>query len=225
MRALPLVVIASVMSLAGAARADGKFHPVPGGRLELRVVSYDGEVHGDLTVEVRNPSSKVARFTARGLYFVPDGDPDQAPQRLGAVGPMEIAERRDDEVRVPAGGKVVVKLDVFCVDDHRSAPTSETAFSLARHRMPAQLTRTIDREARAAAKPAGGFGSEDALEPVQAEVWKARDAKWVKLDGEGAQETEKASGRHERRDVRDQHDGRILREQREEHPALELMEE
>src|SRR5690349_10758932 len=138
MRALPFLVLASAVSLAIPARADGKFHSVPGGasHLQLRVIAYDGEVNGQLTVEVKNPTSHAERFTARGLYFVPDGDPDRAPQRLGAVGPMQIAKRRDDEARVPAGGAIVVKLDVFCVDDQRPAPTSETPFSLARHRMP-----------------------------------------------------------------------------------------
>jgi hypothetical protein len=208
MRVLSYVVIASIVGVAGVARADGKYHAVPGGpaHLQLRVVKYDGEVNGALDVEVRNPSSRVATFTARGLYFVPDGDPDRAPQRLGAVGPMQIGEDREDEIRVPAGGTVAVTLDVFCVDDHREAPTSETAFTLARHRMPANLARTIDRETRAAAKSAGGFGSADAAEPVQTEVWKARDAKWVKLDGEGAQETDKATG-HAR-----EHDDRRIEE-------------
>src|SRR5262249_37087456 len=99
----------------GAAHADGKYHAVPGGNLQLRVVKYDGEVNGQLTVEVHNGSKRAASFTARGLYFMPDGDPDRAPQRLGAVGPMEIGETREDEVRVPAGGTVEVTLDVFCV--------------------------------------------------------------------------------------------------------------
>jgi hypothetical protein len=210
MRVPTCVVLASILILAATAHADGKFHAVPGGKagLQLRVVKYDGEVNGELTVEIRNPSSRVASFTARGLYFVPDGDPDAAPQRLGAVGPMQIGSDREDEIRVPAGGKVVVKLDVFCVDDHRSAPTSETPFTLARHRMPAALTRTIDHEARAAAKSAGGFGNAGALAPVQSEVWKARDEKWVELDGEGAQETDKASG-HDGHDRHDRRDGRI----------------
>lgn len=203
MRVLPCVVFASILGLGlglgldGTARADGKFHPVPGGKdhLQLRVITYDGAVNGELTVEIKNPSSRALSFTASGLYFVPDGDPDRAPQRLGAVGPMQIGADREDEVRVPAGGKVMAKLDVFCVDDHRDAPTSATAFTLARHRMPTDLTRAIDHETRAAAKSAGGFGSADAAEPVQAEVWKARDKRWVKLDGEGAQETDKAAGR------------------------------
>jgi hypothetical protein len=199
MRVSPWLVIAAIAGAAGAARADGKYHAVPGGTLQLRVLKYDGEVNGKLAVEVHNGSKRAVSFSARGLYFVPDGDPDRAPQRLGAVGPMEIGEDREDEVRVPAGGTVEVTLDVFCVDDHRDAPTSETAFTLARHRMPAALARAIDRDTRAAAKAAGGFGNAESVEPVQSEVWKARDSKWVKLDGEGAQETEKASGRdHER---------------------------
>ena len=205
MRTLSYLVLASIVGVAGSARADGKYHPVPGGKahLRLRVVKYDGEVNGLLTVEVKNPTSRVATFTASGLYFVPDGDPDRAPQRLGAAGPMQIGEQQEDAIRVPAGGKVLVQLDVFCVDDHREAPTSETAFTLARHRMPAALARTIDHQTHAAAKAAGGYASPDNAEPVQAEIWKARDEKWIKLDGEGAQETDKASGHardHEQRD-------------------------
>jgi len=212
MRVIPWIAIGTLVGLAGAARADDKYHHVPGGRLQLRVMKYDGEVNGKLTVDVRNSSSHAMSFTARGLYFVPDGDPDRAPQRLGAVGPMVIGDDRKDEVRVPAGGTVEVTLDVFCVDDHREAPTSETPYSLAAHRMPASLARSIDREAKAAADEVGdhGYGSADATEAVQEHVWKARDQKWVQLDGEGTQEVDKASEgasrverhQHEREEIR-----------------------
>ena len=203
MRLIPWIAIGALVGLAGAAHADGKYPHVPGGRLQLRVVKYDGEVNGKLTVDVRNSSSHAMSFTARGLYFVPDGDPERAPQRLGAVGPMVIGEDRKDEVRVPAGGTVEVTLDVFCVDDHREAPTSETPYTLAAHRMPASLTRAIDREPKAAADEVGGYGSAEATEPVQEHVWKARDEKWVQLDGEGAQETKRADGGGHRDDHRE----------------------
>jgi hypothetical protein len=79
--------------------------------------------------------------------------------------------------------------------------------------MPAALTRTIDRETRAAADEAGGYGRPAATEPVQEHVWKARDEKWVQLDGEGSQETEKASG-HERREIRREPERDEIREKR-----------
>jgi hypothetical protein len=193
MRTVPFA-LASLLALAGVAHADGKFHAVPKSKLSLRVVQYDGEVNGELTVEIKNRGGRAERFTAQGLYFVPDGDPDQAPQRLGAVGPILAEDTREDAISIPAGGKVTVKLDVFCVDDHRDAPTSETPFTIARHRMPKQLATEIDRNGRAAAKNAGGVDKDHAS--VQDAVWETRDEKWVKLDGEGAQEKAKSSPHH-----------------------------
>lgn len=188
MRALPFVIVAA---MAASAHADGKFHKVPGkDKLQLRVVKYDGEVNGQLTVELRNKSEDDLRFTARGLYFVPDGDPDQAPQRLGAVGPIHVGEKDRESVTVPAGGKVEITLDVFCVDDEREAPTSETPFTVARHRMPNTLAKRIDASAGKAAR------THAPMDDVQTAVWEARDDKYKALDGEGAQEEGRTSSHH-----------------------------
>src|SRR6187551_1960059 len=101
MRTVLVLSLLCSLLFVGTARADGKFHSVPRAgkgktKLQLRVVQYDGDVNGALTVEIRNPTGKPLTFTAEGLYFVPDVDADEAPQRLGAVGPMQLA-RGDDE--------------------------------------------------------------------------------------------------------------------------------
>lgn len=194
MRAVPLFVAAALVSLAAPAFADGKFHALPGkGGLQLRVEKYDGEVHGALTVAIRNRGAKSARFIATGLYFVPDGDPDQAPQRLGAVGPMVIEGAQKSAVDVPAGGEVEVTLEVFCVDDHRSAPDSTTPFTVARHRMPADLSARIDKHAAPSA-------AKLKLDEAQGAVWEERDAKWMPLDGDGEQEKAKTDPHPRTRD-------------------------
>lgn len=169
-----------------------------GSGLDLKVVSYDGSVNGELTVEVRNPGKSELEFSAQGLYFVPQGDADQAPQRLGAVGPMQIAEgaqaRRVEKLKVPAGATVKVKLDVFCIDSHRPAPTSKTAFSLGTKRLPAKLRTTIETRAKAAADTEGGYAAPAAKSKMQSEVWRSRDAEWIEIDGEGRQEAGKKGG-------------------------------
>lgn len=199
----PLALLAS-LALVSTARADKDFHRVPGkGKLELKVVAYDGSTNGELTVAVKNTGSAPLKFSASGLYFVPDGDADEAPQRLGAVGPMQLAtdkETRDgedvtprkDSVTIPAGKTVQVTLDVFCIDSHRSSPTSSTPFTVGKTRMPKSLAAKIDTQARKAiADEEDGYAAPAAKDKIQAEVWKTRDAKWIDLDGEGAQEATK----------------------------------
>lgn len=166
--------------------------------LDLRVVAYDGSVNGELTVEVKNPGKTELTFSAAGLYFVPEGNADQAPQRLGAVGPMQIADgkaqKRVEQLKVPPGGSMKVKLDVFCIDSHRPAPTSKTGFSLGSKRLPAKLRNTIETRAKSAADQAGGYAAPAAKSRMQSEVWGARDADWVEVDGEGKQELGKKGG-------------------------------
>ena len=208
MRVPTLALTAALLLLftAGPAAADKKFHAVPAaskaeqGRLQVKVVSYDGSTNGALTVVVRNPSETGMMFSAQGLYFVPDGDPDQAPQRLGAVGPFQIATDKDDgDVEAPRREKLFIKpgasatlvLDVFCIDSHRDSPSSETAFTIGKKRMPKQLATAIDRKAKIAADKAGGFAAPAAKSEVQSAVWETRDAKWIQLDGEGEQEATK----------------------------------
>ena len=193
-------VIVALGLFAGTAAADTKFHSMPAvkaerGNLQVRVVSYDGATNGELTVQVKNTTRKPMVFIAKGLYFVPDGDADEAPQRLGAVGPFEIATDKEDRPRekitIAAGQTVDLTLDVFCIDSHRSSPSSSTPFTVGKTKMPASLASDIDVKAKRAAKESGGFAAPAATSAIQSEVWKSRDAKWIKLDGEGEQEATK----------------------------------
>lgn len=201
---LACVVLAG--AFPGPAAADGKFHRVPAApaakkadrALQLRVVSYDGAVNGELTVVVKNTGVMPAMFSASGLYFVPDGDPDQAPQRLGAVGPMQIGagggdapRERKNEIAIAPGASVTVTLDVFCIDSHRPSPNSETPFTVATTRMSKKLAADIAVAGKAAADEAGGYAAPAAKAKIQSSVWSTRDAKWEKLSGEGAQEATK----------------------------------
>jgi hypothetical protein len=195
-----VAALGALALLTSPALADNSFHRVPGkaAKLQMKVVSYDGSTNGELTVAVKNTGTTALTFNASGLYFVPDGDADEAPQRLGAVGPMQLATDGDDEparkdsISIPAGKTVQVTLDVFCIDSHRSSPSSSTAFTVGKSRMPKSLAVKIDKEARKAiAGEEDGYAAPAAKEKIQGEVWKARDAKWVKIDGEGAQEATK----------------------------------
>ncbi len=194
------ILLAVLLTTIGVAGADERFHSVPAAKgrspLALKVVGYDGSTNGELTVEIKNPSAKAMRFAAEGLYFVPDGDPDQAPQRLGAVGPLRIASSEDDGARqaslvIEPGQTVQVKLDVFCIDSHRASPSSSNTFTLGSKRLPKQLAKTIEVRAKGAADEVGGFAAPAAKSAIQSEVWKARDQKWIAIDGEGDQEAGK----------------------------------
>ena len=203
------IVVALVAMFATAAadriandsppRHDTTFREVPGGKLSVRAVVYDGATNGSLVVQVKNSSKSAQKFSASGLYFIPEGNPDTAPQRLGAVGPMQImAEATHKEVReleIAAGATVEVTLDVFCIDSHRSSPSPQNRFNVAATPMPSDLAATIERRAESAvaASRAGGAAAPRpaAKGNIQSEVWKSRDAKWIELDGEGKQESAK----------------------------------
>jgi hypothetical protein len=178
---------------------DTKFRPVPGAQqLEIRATTYDGSTNGVLVVELRNKGKTAQKFAATGLYFVPEGDPDQAPQRLGAVGPMQITAgdaKETSELVIAAGATVEVKLDVFCIDSHRSSPSPRNVFNVGVSRMPKELAATIEGRADNAVRAKRASGDRAprpaAKSDIQSEVWKSRDAKWIKLDGEGQQEATK----------------------------------
>lgn len=181
-----------------AIKHDTKFKRVPGTQLEIRATTYDGSTNGTLTVEIKNPAKTAQKFSATGLYFVPEGDPDSAPQRLGAVGPMQITKaeaKEQTELVIAAGATVEVNLDVFCIDSHRSSPSTQNVFNVGATRMPKELASAIEGRAdnavkakRAAGEPAARPAAKGA---IQSEVWKTRDSKWIKLDGEGQQEATK----------------------------------
>src|SRR4051794_23895278 len=97
--------------LSGSARAE-PFHKLPADMigkpsdLLVRIVSYAGSSNGVITIDVKNPSGQAQEFTAKGIYFVPRGDADQAPQRLGAVGPFKVLSAngaRRERLTIAAG--------------------------------------------------------------------------------------------------------------------------
>jgi hypothetical protein len=179
----------------GAIRHNTKFATVPGAPLQIRATTYNGSTNGALTVEIKNPSKSAQKFQAAGLYFVPEGNPDSAPQRLGAVGPMQIVAENDKEVTelvVAPGATVEVTLDVFCIDSHRSSPSPQNVFHVGSNRMPKELVQTIEKSADKAVHAKRSMGApaprKAAKGDIQSEVWKSRDSKWVPLAGEGKQE-------------------------------------
>jgi hypothetical protein len=198
LRRAAFFLIPLLCALAGSAGA-ASFTPVPAmegqpkGHLGLRVVSYNGGTNGAITVEVMNQGQTQETFVAQGLFFVPNGDPNSAPQRLGAVGPFQQrgSDTRKDSLSLAPGESVTVTLDVYCIDSHRSSPSSSTQFHLGATRMPRDLSNQINSAANDAAAPYGGVSKPAAKSAVQSEVWKNRDKKWIKLDGEGAQEATK----------------------------------
>jgi len=193
------VGLGSVAALpAGAAE---RFHNLPGDKpgqsseLMIRVVDYAGSSNGAITVDVKNPTNTPREFTAKGLYFVPQGNADEAPQRLGAVGPFQVRGNggftRQERITIAPGATERLILDVYCIDSHRSSPGSGTAFRVAKDRVPEKLTRKIDADAAKSAAPLGGMSAPAAKGVIQSQVWKNRDASWIKLDGEGKQEVGK----------------------------------
>ncbi|HEY3355862.1 MAG TPA: hypothetical protein VGQ83_21595 [Polyangia bacterium] len=166
--------------------------PLEGGssRLQMRVLRYTGGVNGEMVVEVQNAGPRPETFTAQGLYFVPEGDPDKAPQRLGAAGPFQIDGQQGaavDKLPLPPGAKAQVRLQVFCIDSHRSSPTADHTFRLGKERLPRELRSEIEGKAKAALGRHGGK-MPAAKAAIQSEVWGARDKKWIRLDGERRQE-------------------------------------
>ena len=197
-RNLAVLVVSLWVSVAHAERHDTKFKAVPDSSLQIRAVEYDGAVNGTLKVQVKNTQKTAQKFTATGLYFVPEGDPDTAPQRLGAVGPMQLAtdsKKEQASIDVPAGATVDVALDVFCIDSHRGSPGPKNVFDVGAKRMPKQLSQQIETGADEAVSDARKSGAASprpaAKSAIQSKVWKSRDDKWIELDGEGKQEVGK----------------------------------
>jgi hypothetical protein len=191
-----------VLLIAPRAQARHGFAPIPpdqtGGKvtgLELRIVRYDGATNGVLEVEVKNTRNEPADFSARGLYFVPDASANEAPQRLGAVGPFNVKTeggwQRKDRLSLAGGEVARMKLDVYCIDSHRASPGPSTGFHVAKDRVPRKVSDKILESANEAAARYGGVSSPAAKGAVQQQVWKNRDEKWIELDGEGKQEAGK----------------------------------
>ena len=189
---------ASALLVSLSSFAATAFVPVPAetpgeapNGLEAKIVGYNGSTNGRMTIDVRNPTAAPLEFAAAGLYFVPTGDPDSSPQRLGAVGPYQVGTKREERLKIPAGATVRAELDVYCIDSHRSSPSSSTPFHLSGDRVPRTITQNIDREAKAATQATGGMSAPASKSAVQSTVWKYRNEKWIKLSGEGAKELTK----------------------------------
>lgn len=180
-------------------RHETAFRAVPDGKqLQIRAIIYNGSTNGTLTVQVKNPTKTAQKFSAAGLYFVPDGNPETAPQRLGAVGPMQLATdatKELSELPIAAGETIEVQLDVFCIDSHRSSPSPQNKFSVGTKRLPKDLTSKIEKKANDAVDASRRDGHAAprpaAKQRIQSDVWESRDSKWVELDGEGSQEAKK----------------------------------
>jgi hypothetical protein len=195
------ILLVPFAAFADPVRQNTAFHNVPDAKLEVRAVEYDGSVNGTLKVQVKNTDKVAHQFSATGLYFVPEGDPDSAPQRLGAVGPLRLGNdtKERTEVDVPAGQTIEVAVDVFCIDSHRGAPTPTNKFDVGATRMPAELSHAIEQRAdqavseTKAANPSAAPATTRTMakNAIQSGVWDSRNRKWTKLDGDGKQESGK----------------------------------
>lgn len=207
LRPLCVLVFGLLMPLASVAQADD-FVPIPEGgsgqeNLKMRVVRYDGGTNGEMVIEVTNTGKRAATFVAEGIFFVPKGNPESAPQRLGAAGPiLELAGRnkgkRSEKVAVAGGTTKQLRLDVFCIDSHRSSPNSSTAFRIAKGKLPKKLRREITRgNKRILKENKGSMGA--AKSSIQSHMWSTRDKDWVPLEGERAQEKKPRSNKRPHR--------------------------
>jgi hypothetical protein len=189
---LRVVTLAVLLAAPTLARATPPYQPLPAldgtpTRLQVRVLKYTGGTNGEMVVEVQNPGTRTEVFAAQGLYFVPDGDPEKAPQRLGAAGPFQIDEqgqqRRLERLELKPKAKAEVRLQVFCIDSHRGSPTAAHKFNLSKERLPRELRRQIDENTQTVLRQHKG-NVPAAKAEIQSGVWNARDSKWLKLDGE-----------------------------------------
>lgn len=186
--------------LAGPAQAD-KFAPMPGSgaansSLQLRFDRYDGSTNGEMIVVVKNTGKQSQTFEAKGMFFVPEGDPEKAPQRLGAAGPIRVVtgagkgqqlSAHKDEVVLLPGETKRLRLEVFCIDSHRSSPSPKTKFAVAKKLLPKKLRQEISAGARKIIRDNKGDVSKSKSE-IQSHMWKTRDKAWIKIQGERKKE-------------------------------------
>ncbi len=192
------VVTLVFAAMASSPAAADKFVSMPEAKasaenLKIRFVEYDGNTNGAMVVEVKNTGRTAATFDSDGLFFVPKGDPEKAPQRLGAAGPFtEIAGtkhvvRQDGKVAILAGETKKIRLEVFCIDSHRSSPSPSTKFAIAKNKLPKSLRKELKASNQAIYRSNKG-DLKEAKSAVQSNMWQKRDKKWIKLEGERAQE-------------------------------------
>ncbi len=127
-----LALAALLVAPAAHARQLAKPIPIPGlqagqpSGLKLRIVKYQGDTNGSMLVDVVNDEPVPQPFVATGLYFVPKGDPETSPQRLGAAGPFDVVGAKGaspkDQLIVAPGATVRLELQVFCIVTPRRSP-------------------------------------------------------------------------------------------------------
>ena len=190
------LILALCLALIPAVSSAGDFVDLPaekGGKSSMKVkfVRYTGGTNGHIVVDIKNAGKAEARFQAQGLYFVPNGSPEQAPQRLGAAGPFQSQEqgkwKEQEKLSLKAGETRRLKLQVFCLDSHRSSPGSEQGFSVARDLLPKDLRKTISQGAQEIFVK-NGKKMPSAKGAIQSHIWSTRNKKWIKLQGERKQE-------------------------------------
>jgi hypothetical protein len=191
--ALKLSLIISLL-LAPALASGDSFTPVPcldsGDRsfLQIKVVKYTGGTSASMIVEVRNGGPLAETFAAKGLYFVPADvpieGPERPPQRVVAAGPFVNVKSKGSatQVSVAPGKTVKLELRTFCLDAHRPSPRRTQSFKVATERLPADLRGRIEQGTADILKRTKG--DLRARMEIQSLVWRARGAKWIKLQGE-----------------------------------------
>ena len=194
MRASILTVVAllGLVGTASQAAADDLFHPVPAAAgqtpgLELRVVRYGQGVHGEMVVEVHNPSATAATFVSSGLYFLPDAQGDEeAPQRLAIVGGIRAGseDAPTDLVSVAAGGTRKLRFDVYCIDASRHSPSTAQPYTLASARLPERTVLAIHSETRTTMRGVQLRPTPEQASMIQSQVWEARRRARARLLGE-----------------------------------------
>ena len=193
-RRIPLLAAALTLlatTVAGPALAD-KYVKLPkldkkATALEIRFVRYTGGTNGEMVVDIRNRGKHTETFTAESLFFVPNGDPENAPQRLGAAGPFRVEKDKQwivaEDAAIAPGKTERVFLQVFCIDSHRSSPAAKHKFSVARERLPKKLRGKINAETKNILRKNKG-DMKRSKSAIQSHIWESRDGDWVKLEGE-----------------------------------------
>lgn len=209
MRIPRIPVLAAVLLLLAAAPAlADDFVPLPNldkqpSALKIKFVRYTGGVNGEMIVDVKNTGKSSETFVAESLYFVPNGDPESAPQRLGAAGPFRAKNGKrwvDAEKLAIAPGKTKrLHLQVFCIDSHRGSPGSGQGFEVARKRLPKKLRGKINSEAKRILLENKG-DMKKSKSAIQSHIWKSRDADWIKLEGERKEEKAPRKQNYQRRE-------------------------
>jgi len=196
----------------GDSTVASTFSPVPAvngqkNTLQIRQLDFTGGATGQVVVEVRNQGQHPQTFEARGLYFVPNGDAQSAPQRVGAAGPFEVKDaqgwQRKDQLQIQPGQTVKLKLQTFCLDSHRGSPGKGQGYKVARDRLPKDLTGEIEVGAQRIIRAKGGYSKAPAATgDIQSHVWSSRNKKWIKLEGERANEKGSEGGGSSQRLIR-----------------------